>query len=320
TRCLEGEAPLGRFIRAQVPRVEIAMSVCNGAFSLAEAGFLDGLDVTTHSSALGWLRSAAPTARVHDDLRFCDNGHIVTAAGVSAGIDGALHLVHRLLGSAVARKAARRMEYVWADAPTEPTEPTSRADRARLAWYDGKWAVAEVDYRAIVAERPDDVVARTRLGTCLLFTGKGDEALAMLEGAARAGSEDPCLHHALGLALGRAGRHAEAVAALAHALEIDPSSMELRNSLGIAQADAGSHREAIENLRISFHYGVGDARTRVRIARSQVAIGDAAGALRTLEPLDDSGNRELATMLDDPAFDVVRGDPRFAAVVARVSR
>lgn len=92
-------------------KAEAVMSVCNGAFILARAGLLDGLEATTHWSSIDALRRAAPRTRVLDDVRFVDNGRVVTSAGVSAGIDAALHLVSRLVGEKTAKGTARYMEY-----------------------------------------------------------------------------------------------------------------------------------------------------------------------------------------------------------------
>lgn len=96
----------------------IVMSVCTGALVLAAAGLLDeaaddrsALLVTTWHGAVDRLRKAAPRATVVDDHRWTDNGRIVTAAGVSAGIDAALHLVGRLAGNEVRDATARYMEY-----------------------------------------------------------------------------------------------------------------------------------------------------------------------------------------------------------------
>lgn len=89
------------------------MSVCTGAFILAEAGLLDGKEATTHWSAIDRLKEVAKNTKVFADRRFVDNGKIITCAGVSAGIDGSLHLVAKLLGDDVARHTARYMEYEW---------------------------------------------------------------------------------------------------------------------------------------------------------------------------------------------------------------
>ncbi len=74
---------------------------------------LDGLDATTHHTAYSLLREVAPGARVREGERFVDNGHLVVAAGVAAGIDMSLHVVERLLGPEVAEEAAMHMEYHW---------------------------------------------------------------------------------------------------------------------------------------------------------------------------------------------------------------
>jgi transcriptional regulator GlxA family with amidase domain len=93
---------------------KLTLTVCTGAFVPAKLGLLDGFQATTHHSAFDRLRSAAPAATVIEGKRFVDNGAIVTTAGVSAGIDGALHTVARLLGRHVADATARYMEYQWA--------------------------------------------------------------------------------------------------------------------------------------------------------------------------------------------------------------
>jgi putative intracellular protease/amidase/YHS domain-containing protein len=92
---------------------DITLSVCTGAFVLAKAGLLDGKEATTHWSAIGSLRRQYPQITVRNDRRVVDTGKVVTSAGISAGIDGALHVVERLLGTAKATQTARNMEYIW---------------------------------------------------------------------------------------------------------------------------------------------------------------------------------------------------------------
>ncbi|MEM7309872.1 MAG: DJ-1/PfpI family protein [Planctomycetota bacterium] len=101
------------WVRAVSAEAEVTLSVCNGALLLAKAGLLDGLDATTHHGSMRSLAVAAPETTVRPELRFVDNGRVVTTAGVSAGIDGALHVVARLLGDEAAREAAFYMEYRW---------------------------------------------------------------------------------------------------------------------------------------------------------------------------------------------------------------
>ncbi|CAN0627611.1 Helix-turn-helix domain-containing protein [Burkholderia multivorans] len=82
-------------------------SVCTGALLLAEAGLLDGRDCTTHHEYLAMLQHRHPQARVLSRRILVDDGDLLTSAGVSAGIDLALHLVARHFGPAVAIRVAR---------------------------------------------------------------------------------------------------------------------------------------------------------------------------------------------------------------------
>jgi transcriptional regulator GlxA family with amidase domain len=101
---------------------EVMMSVCTGAFLLARAGLLEGQQATTHWGSIGRLRTVAPKTTVLENIRFVDNGRVVTTAGVSAGIDGALHVVDRLLGREAATGTARYMEYKWSPEKLAATE------------------------------------------------------------------------------------------------------------------------------------------------------------------------------------------------------
>jgi len=112
-----GDAAVIKWIKDSSPKAEVVMSVCTGAFLLAKAGLLDGREATTHWSAIESLRQEAPKTTVRENRRFVDNGKVVTAAGVSAGIDMALHVVDRLLGREVAAQTAHYMEYKWQPEP-----------------------------------------------------------------------------------------------------------------------------------------------------------------------------------------------------------
>ena len=92
---------------------QLNTSVCTGAFLLGAAGLLDGHAVTTHWSALDELARQFPSARVRREVRWVDEGRLVTAAGISAGMDMSLHLVERLAGRELAEEVARYMEYRW---------------------------------------------------------------------------------------------------------------------------------------------------------------------------------------------------------------
>jgi len=86
-------------------------SVCTGAFILGKASLLDSLTVTTFHQSIASLQQAVPTAKVLSNVRFVDNGKVITTAGISAGIDGALHLVAKIRGREMAEKVAAYMEY-----------------------------------------------------------------------------------------------------------------------------------------------------------------------------------------------------------------
>jgi transcriptional regulator GlxA family with amidase domain len=89
----------------------LTTSVCTGAFLLGAAGLLHGLRATTHWTTIDGLRGSLPATDVLADVRVVDEGEIITSAGVSAGIDMALHVVRRLHGDEVALRTARDMEY-----------------------------------------------------------------------------------------------------------------------------------------------------------------------------------------------------------------
>jgi putative intracellular protease/amidase/YHS domain-containing protein len=99
------------WVKKAAGEAEVTLSVCTGAFILAKAGLLDGKAATTHWGAIAELRKEYPKVTVHADRRWVDNGKVVTAAGVSAGIDASLHVVERLLGKDAADETARYMEY-----------------------------------------------------------------------------------------------------------------------------------------------------------------------------------------------------------------
>jgi transcriptional regulator GlxA family with amidase domain len=86
-------------------------SVCTGALVLADAGLLDGKPATTHWAFIDTLRGLGQDIEVRPDDRFVDAVEVVTAAGVSAGIDMALHLVSRLASAERARDIRRYIQY-----------------------------------------------------------------------------------------------------------------------------------------------------------------------------------------------------------------
>jgi putative intracellular protease/amidase len=170
-----------KWVQEKAQGAEIVLSVCNGAFILAKAGLLDGMEATTTAGLIPRLREAAPKVKVVDDRRFVDNGKFITAAGLSSGIDGALHVIERLYGKGTAQMAALGMEYNW--------DPDSKFVRAALAdkymrfnydvkvidggWkplsrtgsseqWENKWAVATEASAADVLDSVNNTIANNK--------------------------------------------------------------------------------------------------------------------------------------------------------------
>lgn len=123
-----------RWIKDSSKDAEVVLSVCNGAFFLAKAGLLDGLEATTFAGLIDELRETAPKTKVVTDRRFVDNGKIVTSAGLSSGIEGSLHVIEKLLGKGYAQRVALGLEYNW--------QP------------DGNWARAALPDRLVQVKPP----------------------------------------------------------------------------------------------------------------------------------------------------------------------
>ncbi|ABQ89890.1 DJ-1/PfpI family protein [Roseiflexus sp. RS-1] len=102
---------LVEWVRTRAQEVELTVSVCTGSFLLAQAGLLSGRPATTHWERINEMRERFPDVEIVEDERWVDTGEIITAAGVSAGIDVALHVVRRLYGADVARATALGIEY-----------------------------------------------------------------------------------------------------------------------------------------------------------------------------------------------------------------
>ncbi|GLY05450.1 MULTISPECIES: DJ-1/PfpI family protein [Actinoplanes] len=111
-------------MRALAARGTIMTSVCNGAMVLAAAGVLDGRPATTHWLALDDLEKQHPEVDVVRGQRWVDAGQVVTSAGITAGIDMALHLIERFESVAMARAVAGILEHPW-DPEVSGTAATS---------------------------------------------------------------------------------------------------------------------------------------------------------------------------------------------------
>ena len=99
------------WIRKASQTADVTMSVCTGAFVLAEAGLLSGKTATTHHSSYKTMAMENPDIHVKRGARFVEDGNIATAGGLSSGIDLALHVVERYYGREAADRTAYYMEY-----------------------------------------------------------------------------------------------------------------------------------------------------------------------------------------------------------------
>lgn len=118
-------------------------SICVGAFTLAEAGLLDGLHATTHWASAGEFTRRYPHVQLDPNVLYVDNGNILTSAGAASGLDLCLHIVQNDYGIAVAADAARlavaplhrpggQAQFIVRNSPTHPTEKLQTV----LAWIE----------------------------------------------------------------------------------------------------------------------------------------------------------------------------------------
>ncbi len=114
-----------QWIQQRAKSADYVLSVCNGAFYLAEAGLLDGRDATTFYNLIDDLQKTYPKVHVVTNKRYVDNGKIITSAGLSSGIDGTLYLISKIHGKGIAQQVALNMEYNW-----QPGSTYARADFA----------------------------------------------------------------------------------------------------------------------------------------------------------------------------------------------
>lgn len=99
------------WIKNKFNNVDILASVCTGSFLLAKTGILDNKNATTHWMDIKKLQNDFPKIKVHKNIKYIEDGKIITAGGVSAGINMSLYIIEKLLNKDIARYTAKRMEY-----------------------------------------------------------------------------------------------------------------------------------------------------------------------------------------------------------------
>jgi transcriptional regulator GlxA family with amidase domain len=126
---LEDEAHL-EWLREQKSRIPLMTSVCTGSVVFAAAGLLSGRPATSHRSSLDHMKAIDPTIEVRPGERFVDDGDVITASGLLAGIDMALHVLARLVSPQRAREVQEGINYFPATrsapppAQTQPSPPS----------------------------------------------------------------------------------------------------------------------------------------------------------------------------------------------------
>ncbi|MEU8679335.1 helix-turn-helix domain-containing protein [Streptomyces sp. NPDC048560] len=149
---------------------------CSGAFTLAEAGVLDGRRATAHWQWADSFRARFPSVRLESDVLFVDDGDILTAAGSAAALDLGLHVVRRDHGAEVANSVSRRLvfaahrdggqrQFVERPMPDLPDESLAPV----LAWAQGRLdsplTVSDLAVRAAVSAATLHRRFRAQLGT-----------------------------------------------------------------------------------------------------------------------------------------------------------
>lgn len=99
------------WVAKQAGKAELVTSVCTGSYILAEAGLLDGKSSATHQMSVKDMQAKYPKVKVVAGKRVVEDGNVVTAAGVSSGLDMSLQVVGKLHGEGVAKMVARIIEY-----------------------------------------------------------------------------------------------------------------------------------------------------------------------------------------------------------------
>lgn len=153
-----------RALAAAARRGARMISICSGAFALAQAGVLDGLTATTHWSLCGQLAAQHPEVSVEPAVLFVDNGTVLTSGGVTAGVDLCLHVLAKDLGPSAARHVSRRLvmaprrdgdqrQFVEATPVPPADDALAAAQQWMLASLAQPLTVAQMAARAHMSER-----------------------------------------------------------------------------------------------------------------------------------------------------------------------
>jgi len=111
TRPIVKDDSLLALIKQTIDNSKIIASICTGSLILAKLGFLSGKEVCSHHLSYDILQKLDSSVRINKEARYMDHGRIITAAGVSAGIDMSFHLLRRFYGDELAKTVRSYIEY-----------------------------------------------------------------------------------------------------------------------------------------------------------------------------------------------------------------
>lgn len=150
--------------------------VCSGALLAAQAGLLNGYQCTTHHEVIDRLRQQAPAAQVKENRIFVEDRCVYTSAGITAGIDLALHLINRQCGATRAMEIAREMVVYFRRSGDDPQlspwlryrnhlhPAVHRAQDLMAAEPEAEWSVPQVAEKAHVSSRHLARLFRSHVG------------------------------------------------------------------------------------------------------------------------------------------------------------
>ncbi|MDW5501558.1 DJ-1/PfpI family protein [Pseudomonas lundensis] len=169
-----------RWLAALLPDLQqqriTLVCVCSGALLAAQAGLLDGYQCTTHHEVIDRLRQQAPAAQVKENRIFVEDRSVYTSAGITAGIDLALHLINRQCGATRAMEIAREMVVYFRRSGDDPQlspwlryrnhlhPAVHRAQDVMAAEPEAEWSVPQVAEKAHVSSRHLARLFRSHVG------------------------------------------------------------------------------------------------------------------------------------------------------------
>lgn len=250
---LSNDPEMMKWLGRVTSKSEATLTVCTGAFPLAKTGVFDGMTITTFFGAIEGLQAIAPKARVEQGRRFVDNGRYITTAGVSAGIDGALHLAARLFGRRVADQTARYMEYHWTPEPylaasysywNPSTDEQGRALQAAELAVEGKrWSEAIAAFKKLTAKDRKGT-AWYGLGNAYFHAGDRRSAASAYLKVDKASPAYRNAIYNLACAYALDGKKAEALVAIKKAL-----AAGITREMAMSDTDLASIKDQIAQLK-----------------------------------------------------------------------